>query len=109
VDDEPDKDDERPAWARRIRAERAARGWSQPDAVRALQAHADGPLPASGSLLRNWKRWEAGTTEPDEFYKPLIAKTFGTVTGAFFPRPSHRDAEAELLTGTGSPPCSIGV
>jgi tetratricopeptide (TPR) repeat protein len=58
-------------------------------------------LPANGSLLRNWKRWEAGETEPDEFYKPLIAKTFGTVTGAFFPRPSHRDADVELLTGTG--------
>src|SRR3954453_23909807 len=75
----------RPAWAERMRSERAARGWSQSDAVRALQAHAHMSLPAPGSLLRNWKRWEAGEVEPDDFYKPLIAKTFGTVTAAFFP------------------------
>lgn len=92
---------DRPAWARRIRAERTARGWSQPDAVRALQAHADVSLPGAQSLLRNWKRWEAGEVEPDEFYKPLIAKTFGTVTTAFFPRAAYRDADSVLLHGTG--------
>jgi tetratricopeptide (TPR) repeat protein len=101
MDDDVARDDDRPAWARRIRAERIAHGWSQNDAVRALQAHADKGLPEVGSLLRNWKRWEAGDSEPDDFYKTLIAKTFGTVTAAFFPRPSHRDAEAELLRGTG--------
>lgn len=95
------RDDERPAWARRIRAERVARGWSQADAVRALQAHADTPLPETSSLLRSWKRWEAGDSQPDDFYQPLIAKTFGTVTAAFFPRPLRRDADAELLQGTG--------
>src|SRR3954471_14458975 len=91
----------RPPWAERMRSERAARGWSQSDAVRALQAHAHMPLPAPGSLLRNWKRWESGETEPDDFYKPLIAKTFGTVTAAFFPKSSHRDADSELITATG--------
>lgn len=101
MEDELFRDDERPAWARRIRAERTSRGWSQADAVRALQTHADKPLPEPGSLTRNWKRWEAGDTEPDDFYKALIAKTFGTVTAAFFPRSGHRDADVELLQGTG--------
>jgi tetratricopeptide (TPR) repeat protein len=101
MDDDLTRDDDRPAWARRIRAERIAHGWSQSEAVRAMQSQADKPLPENGSLLRNWKRWEAGGAEPDDFYKRLIAKTFGTVTGAFFPRPGHRDAEAELLRGTG--------
>jgi tetratricopeptide (TPR) repeat protein len=90
----------RPAWAERMRSERAARGWSQADAVRALQAHAHMPLPATGSLLRNWKRWEAGEVEPDDFYKPLIAKTFGTVTAAFFPR-RVTGREEVLLAETG--------
>ena len=95
------RDDQRPAWARRIRAERTARGWSQADAVRALRVHADVPLTGDGSLLRNWKRWEAGDVEPDDFHKPLIAKTFGTVTSAFFPRPNAQDVDAELLAATG--------
>lgn len=101
MEDELARDDDRPAWAQRIRAERQSRGWSQPEAVRALQAQSDKPLPETGSLVRNWKRWEAGDTEPDDFYKALIARTFGTVTAAFFPRAGHRDADAELLTGTG--------
>jgi tetratricopeptide (TPR) repeat protein len=95
------REDERPPWARRIRSERIARGWSQPEAIEALRAHAPTELPGNGSLLRNWKRWEAGDTEPDDFYKPLIAKTFGTVTAAFFPGSHHRDLDAELLANTG--------
>lgn len=101
MDDDLSRVDDRPAWAHRIRAERIAHGWSQSEAVRALRAHADQLLPESGSLLRNWKRWEAGDAEPDDFYKRLIAKTFSTVTAAFFPRPGHRDAEDELLRGSG--------
>jgi tetratricopeptide (TPR) repeat protein len=89
-----------PSWSRRIRAERAARGWSQNQAVEALRAHAgeNARLAEKSSLLRNWKRWEAGDTEPDDFYKPLVAETFGTVTAAFFPasRP-----EPVLLGNTG--------
>src|SRR4051794_33574682 len=77
---------ERPGWAARMRTERAARGWSQSDAVRALKAHGGAALPGTQSLLRNWKRWESGDVEPDNFYKPLVAATFGTVTAAFFPR-----------------------
>lgn len=99
MEDELTRDDDRPAWAQRIRAERTAHGWSQADAVRALQANADVTLPEQSSLVRNWKRWEAGDTEPDDFYKALIAKTFGTVTAAFFPR--RRSTDDDLLRETG--------
>lgn len=88
--------------------ERKARGWSYADAVRAMQAHAteDEKLPDTQSLLRSWKRWEAGEVEPDRgrsepFYKPIIARTFGTVTHAMFPVPPRRDDESETLAVTG--------
>lgn len=92
---------DRPAWATRLRAERTARGWSQGEAVRAMRAHAAEQLPADSTLLRNWKRWESGSSEPDGFYKTLIAKTFGTVTTAFFPPTAPHEADAELIAGTG--------
>jgi tetratricopeptide (TPR) repeat protein len=95
------RDDKRPPWARRIRDERAARGWSQAEAVKALRAHAGASAPAHSTVLRNWKRWEAGETKPDSYYGPLVAKTFGTVTAAFFPQPGRRDADSELLAATG--------
>jgi transcriptional regulator with XRE-family HTH domain len=90
----------RPAWARRIRAEREARGWSQADTVRALRAHGDQQTPGQESLLRQWKRWESGDVEPDGRYKPLIARTFGTATAVIFP-PEHGAADAELLAASG--------
>lgn len=94
--------DDRPPWARRIAAERAARGWAQKDAVQALRAHSPRPLPDDPSLLRNWKRWEAGDTCPDLAYQKLIAKVFGTVTAAIWPVTSRqRDHESDLLTATG--------
>ncbi|MFE7665999.1 XRE family transcriptional regulator [Streptomyces celluloflavus] len=92
--------DDRPAWARRIAAERAARDWSQRDAVKALRAHATGELPADDSMIRQWKRWESGQI-PNEFYRPLIAAVFGTVTHALFPAPARRDGNSEILTATG--------
>ncbi|WP_322781079.1 XRE family transcriptional regulator [Frankia sp. Cas4] len=92
---------QRPTWARRIREERDARGWSQSDTIRALRAHSKDSLPSDATLLRNWKRWEAGDAVPDTFYKPLIAKTFGTVTGALFPAPARQHHERTLLTTTG--------
>jgi tetratricopeptide (TPR) repeat protein len=66
-----------------------------------MRAHSAEPLAGDASLLRSWKRWEAGEVEPDDFYKTLIARTFGTVTGAFFPRPTRRNADAELIAGSG--------
>jgi tetratricopeptide (TPR) repeat protein len=66
-----------------------------------LRAHSKEPLPSDEHLLRNWKRWETGTTKPDDFYRPLIARTFGTVTHALFPvdqRRRHDDLrQAETL------------
>jgi len=86
-----------PVWARRMSAEREARNWSQRDAVRALRAHSSEPLPSEETLRRNWKRWEAGTVQPDDFYAPLIAKTFGTVTNALFPVKSPPKRGDDLL------------
>lgn len=91
----------RPAWAERIRAERAARGWSQADAVDALRVHAKGKAAGRETLIRNWKRWEAGTVKPDDFYGPLVAKTFGTVTAAFFPPERKVDPDTDLIIATG--------
>jgi hypothetical protein len=98
--------DDRPAWARRMTNERNARGWSQADAVRAMRAHAPKELPGESSLLRSWKRWEAGEVEPDggrgkPLYKPIIAKMFGTVTHAMFPVPPRRDLDSDVLAMTG--------
>ena len=94
-------DADRPAWARRMTNEREARRWSQADAVRAMRAHAPGELPGEISLLRQWKRWESGHNTPGEFYQPIIAKTFGTVTHAMFPVPPRPDANAEIVAASG--------
>lgn len=57
--------DERPEWARRMVEERAARDWSQVDAVRALMVRLPGDQVVSEQdLLRQWKRWEAGEAQP---------------------------------------------
>jgi hypothetical protein len=97
--------DERPAWARRILAERKARGWSQSRAIAALRGHSAEELPSDESLLREWKRWEAGETMP-LWYRPLIAALFGTVEHAMFPQPGRdnsgrddRDRQAAEVSG----------
>ena len=89
--------EDRPAWARRMTNEREARHWSQAEAVRALKAHATSGEKIhadDASLLRQWKRWEAGEIKPGEFYQPIIARAFGTVTHAIFPVPPRRDTDA---------------
>lgn len=94
--------DDRPQWSRRMVAEREARGWSQLDAIRAMRAHSPKPLPDDTSLLRNWKRWEAGDSTPDASYQPLIARAFGTVSAAIWPvTRRRRDHESELMAATG--------
>ena len=93
--------EDRPAWARRMYNERQARGWSQADAIRAMRAHSEKELPGNASLLRQYKRWEAGEITPKEFYQPIIAATFGTVTHAMFPVAPRRDADADVLAVTG--------
>lgn len=92
--------DDRPAWARRIVAEREARGWSQADAIRMLRAHAPGELPSDANLIRQWKRWEAGG-KPGQFYQPIIAAAFGTVTHALFPLEGRRNGDAEIVSVSG--------
>jgi hypothetical protein len=52
-------------------------------------------------LLRQYKRWEAGEVQPKEFYQPIIAATFGTVTHAMFPVAPRRDAESDVLAMAG--------
>lgn len=93
--------DGRPDWARRIREEREARGWSQSQLVAALRAHADRELPGDSSMVRRVKSWEAGEHLPDDEYRPLIARTFGTVAGAIWPEPGRRNADADLLAASG--------
>ncbi|MCX3060407.1 helix-turn-helix domain-containing protein [Streptomyces beihaiensis] len=93
--------DERPAWARRIAAEREARQWTQAEAVAALRAHSPKRLPDGSSMIRQWKRWESGEVTPSEFYQPIIAATFGTVTHAIFPVPVRRDGNAEIIAASG--------
>ncbi|GAA3372485.1 hypothetical protein GCM10017744_104170 [Streptomyces antimycoticus] len=81
--------------------ERAARGWSQLEAVRALMARLPGDHDIlEQDLLRQWKRWEAGGSQPTK-YKSAIASTFGTTTGAFFPERGRRDGRAEVLQVSG--------
>lgn len=82
-----------PAWARRIRRERTARGWSQGDAVDRLLAHGDRQMPTKQHVLRRWKSWEAGEHLPNDRYQELIAQTFGTVRHAIFPPPTDRQTE----------------
>jgi len=93
--------DDRPAWARRITTEREARDWNKPQFIEALRAHAPAELPGKESLLRRVHSWESGASCPDDFYRPIIAKTFGTVTAAIWPAAGGRDADAELIAGTG--------
>ncbi len=88
--------DDKPAWARRITAERDARGWNKPQFIAALRAHAPSELPAKESLLRRVHAWEAGTSCPDDFYKPIIARAFGTVPAAIWPSLASRDPDQEL-------------
>lgn len=93
--------EERPAWARRIAAEREARQWTQAEAVAALRAHSPKKLPDGSSMIRQWKRWESGEVTPSEFYQPIIAATFGTVTHAIFPVATRRDGNAEIIAASG--------
>jgi hypothetical protein len=93
--------EDRPAWARRMTNEREARGWSQAEAVKVMRLHAPGQLPDDASLLRQWKRWESGEVTPGEFYQPIIAAAFGTVTHAMFPVAPKRDADADVLAMSG--------
>jgi len=47
-----------------------------------MRTFSDVPLP--DGLLDQWKRWERGRNKPDEFYRPIIAATIGTVVESIF-------------------------
>jgi transcriptional regulator with XRE-family HTH domain len=99
--EEVERVDQRPAWAHRIKREREVRGWSQARTIKALRAHAGSELASDATLLRNWKRWEAGEARPDDFYAPLIAKTFGTASATLFTPERGPEADTALLAGAG--------
>ena len=77
-----------------LRELRTERGWSQAGAARAMVACATDQekkgLPGLDALVRSWKRWEAGEVEPDgtrePFYKPIIARMFGTTPEDIWPQ-----------------------
>jgi hypothetical protein len=90
-----------------LRTLREARNWSQADAVRAMVACATTEekrsLPPTDTLLRSWKRWESGKVEPDggraePFYRPIIARIFGTSPETIFP--PRREPRTPFITGT---------
>jgi hypothetical protein len=66
-----------------------------------MRAHADQELPSVETLLRAWKRWESGDSEPESFNQKLIAKTFGTVTAALFTDAAARTRDTALLAESG--------
>jgi hypothetical protein len=57
--------------AETIRSFRETSGLSVAEAARALIHRSADPLPALASLVRSWKRWEAGT-KPSRTYRPLL-------------------------------------
>ncbi|MGH4026461.1 MAG: XRE family transcriptional regulator [Pseudonocardiaceae bacterium] len=67
-----------------------------------MRTFSDIPLPAG--LQDQWKRWERGRNKPDEFYRSLVAATFGTVVESIFPSkvaPACRTTDEVLLSETG--------
>jgi hypothetical protein len=80
----------RKEWGERIRRERERRGWSQAEAVtqlrRTTREQHKVQLAEDDSLLRSWKRWEAGggIRRDNQRY---LATLFQSVAGALFPPP----------------------
>jgi hypothetical protein len=70
-----------------LRDARTGRGWSQAQAVAAMRRHSDRPLPDDMTLLRQWKRWEAGEVVPSGFYQKIIATVLATSPSMLFPAP----------------------
>lgn len=93
--------EDQPSWARRIRAMREARGWSQAEAAEAMRRHTDKALPDPEHLTRRWKAWELGENKPGGHYAPLVAATLKTVTQALFPPEEKANSSLELLSATG--------
>lgn len=58
-----------------VRRARLEAGWSVAEAARQLKRRSTEPLPTLTSLIRSWKRWEAGT-HPSRPYQPLLVQLF---------------------------------
>ncbi len=64
-------------WPQRLTEGRDRNGWTQRDAITALRELADEELPDTASMLRMWRRWEAGENEPGNRYATLLDELFG--------------------------------
>jgi transcriptional regulator with XRE-family HTH domain len=90
-----------PNWARRIRALREARGWSQAEAAAEMRRHTDETLPDADHLVRRWKAWERGEDKPNSHYSPIIAAALHTVTGSLFPPENRTESGLEIVNAAG--------
>ena len=90
-----------PSWARRIRALREARGWSQAEAAEEMRRHTEDALPEPDHLVRRWKAWERGENKPSPHYAPIIAAALHTVTTALFPPVNRTESGLEIVNATG--------
>jgi transcriptional regulator with XRE-family HTH domain len=90
-----------PSWARRIRALREARGWSQAEAAEEMRRHTDEALPDPDHLVRRWKAWERGENKPSSHYAPIIAAALRTVTTSLFPPETRTESGLEIINATG--------
>lgn len=96
-----------------LRAARAARGWSQSDAARALRELAGrrgGPEASAASLKTQLSRWENGHARPEPEYRCLLAELYGRTADelglAPTPEPDGRErlrAELAGATAAGEP------
>lgn len=91
---------DRPSWAKRIRAMRESRGWSQAAAAEEMRRHSESALPDAQNLERRWKAWELGENKPGAHYAPIIAATLGTATASLFP-PENKPATVDLIASSG--------
>ena len=86
----------RPSWSERILRERQERRWSLRAAASFLCAHGGRNVPSRGEVVEEWKRWEAGESEPDAHYKELLAITFGRSQHELFPQKQGETAGVPL-------------
>jgi hypothetical protein len=73
--------------AETIRSFREEAGLSVTEAARELTLRSADPLPGLASLVRSWKRWEAGTT-PSRAYRPLLESLLGSTETPAAGRPA---------------------
>jgi hypothetical protein len=77
-----------PGWARRIRAERTKRLWSQKTTATRLRDAADSytraRLPNVANIQRRVRAHEAGKHYPGEVYAELYCRAFGLTREALF-------------------------